>query len=120
MTPQEIFDKAYLGLKAQGKVSRSRDGCMYSAPSGERCGVGHLVDPAIGKMWDTSGDERIYGTGIDTIVKRHLDGVEPWMEDNIELLDAIQCAHDGIYNWQDEFERVFANVAKNFLLVVPK
>lgn len=121
MIPQEIFNKAYLGLKAQGRMSYKKAGgmdCAYCGENGAHCGIGFLVTPEVGELWDAS-TTRDYGTAIITVVSRKLPGVEDWMVENLTLLDAIQRAHDRITHWNVEFEREFACVAREHNLEVP-
>lgn len=41
---QQAFDKAYLGLKAQGfERSYGNDICLYRGPDGKKCALGHLI-----------------------------------------------------------------------------
>ena len=44
LTRQEIFDKAWTGLKGQGFVqSLECGGCMYRGDNGLRCAIGHII-----------------------------------------------------------------------------
>lgn len=63
MTHQEIFDKAWLGLKAQGfkrAWDESHQQCVYRAPDGLRCAIGHCIpdevyDPEMEKLGAING-----------------------------------------------------------------
>jgi hypothetical protein len=114
MTPQEIFNKAYLGLKVQGGRSLcSKGDCAYNGKNGTHCGVGFLVSPEVAAEWDTKEP-----SDIETLVLWDHDGVEPWMKENLRLLEDLQMAHDMCYDWT-KFETVFANLAARFNLEVP-
>lgn len=115
MTPQEIFDKAYLGLKAQGRRSTHRGVCRYNGAGDTHCGIGFLVPPAVGEAWD----EHSAG-GIHFLVTTQHEGTKPWMRKHLSLLCAIQSSHDLIKDWEQDFEANFAAVAKEFGLEVPK
>lgn len=132
MNCQEIFDKAYLGLRLQGRKGTTiSGGCAYNGQEESHCGVGHLVTPEIGAIWDRCGD-----TSIDSILQNYREavsdgedpiaGVEPWMLENQGLLDKIQEAHDGLgenpedwYDPEDGFEAAFQNLATAEKLVIP-
>jgi len=126
MTPQEIFDKAYLGLKAQGRQSKSKgEACAYRGHQGACCGVGFLVTDATAMAWDKRSDASIYSILRDDARegKGPIEGVEDWMRKNPELLEHIQDAHDGAREWGSEvfgFEAKFARVAAKFNLTVPQ
>lgn len=122
MTPQQILDTAYLGLKAQGKKSlhRFREfACAYRGKDGTKCGVGMLIDDETGKLWDymtSSGIVHILSNAGDS----KISGVEPWMVENIGLLVDIQLAHDVIVDWGREFEVRFTRLYKKHSLVKPE
>lgn len=41
---QQAFDKAYLGLKAQGfERSHKNEACLYRGPDGKKCALGHVI-----------------------------------------------------------------------------
>lgn len=116
MTPQEIFDKVYLGLKAQGKKSMQMDGktprCRYHTDSGAKCAVGMLVSDEIAVHWDNNY------MGIHSIVNSDVMGVEPWMVEHVELLGKLQRMHDGLPDWS-YFEPWFTEFAYANNLKVP-
>lgn len=118
MTPQEIFNKSYWGVLTQGDLSQNPlidPVCQYRSPNGLlACGVGQHVTPEIGRIWDTQPD-----SSIESIVATQppLPGVEPWMATNIDLLEAIQGAHDSAQSLSD-FSGNMAEVANRFSLEV--
>lgn len=117
MTPQEIFNKAYLGLKAQGQQSITDDiGCAYNGPDGTHCGIGLLVPPETGATWDTYS---IFRRGIRDLIANGDPLVPAFLTNNAKLAAAIQSAHDSIVDWDPDFEDLFAEVAERFDLEVP-
>lgn len=41
---QQAFNKAYLGLKAQGfERSHENEACLYRGPDGKKCAIGHVI-----------------------------------------------------------------------------
>lgn len=114
MTPQEIFDKAALGVLNQGK--RSVDGserCLYRGPNGLKCAVGHLVDnEAIAKEMD------YYGS-ISSVLSSPYLGLPYWMRANELLLAKLQRVHDRQFNWRDgtrSLAAAFRSVAEAYHL----
>lgn len=117
MTPQQILDTAYLGLKAQGKKSKNDTACAYRGPNGTKCGVGMLIDDETARCWDGEPNP-----AIRSIISAGADGVEPWMVENLGLLRNIQYAHDKIdeERWHEHFEVHFNALYKKYNLVKPE
>lgn len=117
MTPQEIFDKAYLGITGQGEASVNQDShCIYLTPKGTQCGVGILLDKDLCRKMD---DAERDGTGIGSFATDPVFGplLPDWIAPNITLLTGIQYAHDSaaiiafngsnfVEAYQDEMSRV--------------
>lgn len=120
MKRQEIFNKAYLGLKAQGKPAKSKYGaCYYSDNEGNKCAIGHLIADDTAKSWEKCGYS---DTSITSMVQHQQNGVEPWMNENIVFLSALQRRHDTIGNWDNPktgFEAKFVTFAKEWNLEIP-
>ena len=118
MTPQEIFDKAYLGLKAQGKqCTAAHGGCVYNGPNDTHCGIGMLVEPSVCAEWE--------GHDVEAVIRfaKEGDDLPGWFEANVKLLDAIQCAHDCVTDWRHDefgFEAQFKDIARRFDLEIPQ
>lgn len=116
MTPQEIFNKAYTGVVAQGRASRSGL-CAYRLEPGIACGVGHLISDETAKLWDSMANPN-----ITNILNKRAKGTKPWMFKNQYLLTDIQAAHDDCNGSEDfvaEFKSSMHQVAKNYQLSVP-
>jgi hypothetical protein len=114
-TPQELFDKAYLGLVAQGKRSYE-NGCKYRTKDGLKCAVGFLIDDKTAEEWDNFGS-------IDQ-VKCHIDreDLPDWLFTNSPMLQRIQQAHDDLADddaFIIEFKHEMANIATSYGLKVP-
>jgi hypothetical protein len=124
MTRQEIFDKAFLGVIAQGKKSARYNaqgqyiGCRYRGPDGLKCAIGMLVDDETATHWDIFG-------GVHDVAKEFVlagDPLPEWMtEENMEFLELIQSAHDDpTGDFVHGFILRMKSVAKHFGLSVPE
>ena len=132
MNRQEIFNKAYLGLRAQGRKGVTNAGnCAYNGADGTHCGIGHLISGETAAIWDAQ-----MLTSIDDILERYrvdvengddtVVGIEPWMLEHQDLLERIQISHDLIGDepgdWDDEncgFETAFRGCADVEKLEIP-
>ncbi len=86
LTEQEAFDKAYLGVIAQGgpAVEMMGGSCKYITNDGSRsCGIGHIMDP-------TLRDSMTYMTYAN--VGSLSDKVRPDLP--IDFMESLQKAHD--------------------------
>jgi hypothetical protein len=102
MTPQEIYDTVAKHLFAQGKRSGDKRGdgsfqCKYRGPDDTKCAVGVL-------MPDEFYNLEMEGTGICGLFDPDAtaEGGFPlpaWMKQNLELLIALQDAHDYSWHW---------------------
>jgi hypothetical protein len=120
MNKQEIFNKSYLALKAQGKMSSIDNYCIYHNKStGDCCAVGHLISKEIANEWDSLDGS----TAITDIIKFEKARIEPWMKTNVIFLKDLQVAHDGLhFGWNHPkfgFEAKFRKLAENYGLTVP-
>jgi hypothetical protein len=127
MTPQEIFDKAYIGVMKQGRASvKPRAGgenvmvCAYRGEDGTACGVGHTVDDETAREWDMIG-------AIDDVIAQLDDDLPSWVLNNAGLLQRIQHAHDFAEteardgsSFINHFEEKMRLVAQNHILTVPE
>lgn len=91
MTNQEMFDKAWAGLRAQEwQLALGKSGgCVYLSPEGKRCAWGH-VDPegtAQAGCYNGSGVGSLRRMGIG--LAAHLSGPE------LKFAEELQNAHDG-------------------------
>jgi hypothetical protein len=128
MTPQEIFNKAYVGVMKQGRPSVKLQAgstdtlvCAYRGNDGAACGVGHLVDDETAREWD------MIGSIDDVITQLGDDDLPPWALKNAGLLRQIQHTHDFAESaardgssFIDHFEKKMRLVAQNNILTVPE
>lgn len=131
MEAQEILDKAYLGLMAQGKQSRHGSGYCAYLHNGLRCGVGMLIDDETAENWEklpSNGQD----SSIRSILESYQTSVPTWVGNHIDLLEAIQGAHDNLYDtpdhrdtttpeiFRDRLTKAFQGIATRFDLTLPE
>ena len=99
MNEQEMFNKAYTGVIAQGGVAQFSNGkCCYRLIKEDgtvlACGVGQLIDDKTAAMFDGAKD-----SGIKQII---LAGKVPekyaYFEDHAYFLHELQRVHDMAYD----------------------
>jgi hypothetical protein len=102
MTHQEILNKVWARLKAQGRAARNDyGGCAYRTSDGSRCAVGILFDnPSTLSFIEASG---LNCQPVEKLVKcSYLDevGEVQALAPHVEFLTDLQEAHDeaGKYN----------------------
>ncbi len=108
---QAIIDAGYKGVIAQGKKSVDSEGdCLYRAPDGCKCFIGHGIPDEIysNDMENQSGSDIAYILGINP--KFH------------EMLEKFQAAHDGAEykNFISDFKSRCKLVAKEFNVTLPE
>lgn len=117
MTPQEMFDKAYIGVVKQGcKSTNFGGGCLYRGVNNTKCGIGFLIPDDIARAWDKRRNNEI--TKIKS-TKRY--PVPKFIVDNILLAGAIQRAHDGAHRFSfiRDFKKNMQRVANAYNLTIP-
>lgn len=88
MSRQEIFDKVWAGLKAQGfERSVVNDRCRYRGPNGTKCAAGHLIP-------DEEYVTKMEGGGVYS---------RPWFKEKfnrneLQFISCLQLIHDSPYN----------------------
>jgi hypothetical protein len=114
MTPQEIFDKAYIGVVKQGKKSiNAVSDCAYYVGKNLRCGVGHLLSESAAKAFDSCA-RRDLETDIESILDAKASKyIGPWMEENRELIVDVQRAHDNVSDFSSAFVEFFKSNMKS-------
>jgi hypothetical protein len=126
MTPQEIFTKSVTAMVAQGRPCLDREGnCVYAGPRGSACAVGSLVDREIALKWTKLGIMPIFElVEILGERKRGKEKILPsWIEDNQDLLERLQSAHDAAdpaAHFVEDFVREARNIARAFNLEMPE
>lgn len=97
---QKLFNKAYLGLKAQefkpswknipNRYGDMTDTCMYRGQEGLKCAVGHLIDD---KFYDPSIEAKsATNKDIETAICRSQEINLSY--DDLDFLNRLQRAHD--------------------------
>lgn len=123
MNSQEVLNKVYLAVRAQGAPSKSPTGrCAYRGEGGTKCAAGHLID-------DVHYTPRLEGksaTFPDVVAALRASGVDPdciW-----GLVNDLQLAHDGVTGIRDDYETDFvahwdkeaSTLAARYGLTLPK
>jgi hypothetical protein len=118
MTEQEIFNKAYLGLKSQDfELSleiipeTQKVKCRYRAPDGNRCAIGWCIkDEDYNPTWE--------GSSVDGLpYERLFPGID------IEFLACLQREHDTTTHGKNEQEVLKTRLdrfARYHTLTIPK
>lgn len=114
MKAQEIFDRVYDHLVAQGKQSKTESGgCLYRDFHGNRCAIGALIsdeDWAQYNVAEVNGDsiEGLPTALQEKLFPEDLSGVRLWTEDDVpvvpryDFLVSLQGVHDHDQNWSSE------------------
>ena len=129
LTLQQIFDKALLGVRAQGAASTTVSGCVYRDGAGRKCAVGQLIDdwlytrefdgPFGGGMMSMLADrDRPVPRAFFAALEK--SGV-PTDETTTQFLRQLQLAHDHAANpnqlsFPERFEADMRGVAKAYNL----
>jgi hypothetical protein len=120
MTRQEMFNKAWHGVIAQGGPSMVDGHCLYRGWNGRKCGVGHLIGDEVAHRWDMLKKSGVAFMSADMISKA---GLAP--SDQQFLVD-LQNAHDASGNHGStdkqfiaEFIKSMADVATRYSLTIP-
>jgi len=110
MNRQLALTDAVKGIRAQGGPAMTRIepiSCLYFG-NGVKCALGHLFDPAQYSENFEGNDLESLPSIADAINSRYGEITS----DDIEFLDALQCAHDTVFREAD-FIRLFEeNIAK--------
>lgn len=117
MTPQEMFDKAYIGVVKQGcKSTNSGGGCAYRGVADTKCGIGFLIPDDIARAWDRRADN-----SIESIKHTERYPIPKFIADNILLASEIQAAHDGASksHFICDFKERMQWVANAYNLTIP-
>lgn len=122
MDKQEIFNKAYLGLKSQGfERSSVEECCLYRDPSGRKCAIGYLIPDEL-----YSENMERYGFA-NSLVKRFPEIAKILgVQDSdysipisfLSFLDELQMCHD-LGHTPEKMEEKLQDFAHNYSLTVP-
>jgi hypothetical protein len=95
MTNQELFNKAYLGLKGQGfqksVLVGYQDRCMYRGPNRLKCAAGHIFTDKQLEQYTALKGEPYEGRSASIIAK-----IVGMKVDRV-FLDSLQNCHDLAY-----------------------
>lgn len=127
LTNQQLFDNAYLGVIAQGKLALSRYGsCVYLSEDGCKCGIGQSIPS---NLYDRSIEGRTFGDlsdprWVDDRKRLRVGLAHLFSEVNKRLAEAIQLAHDDARTMQPNdpvayFRRQMISLAEYYGLTVP-
>lgn len=114
-THQEMFNRAWNGLKSQGwrQARRIHGACVYQTEDGRRCAWGWV---------DTSLTDQ--GGGVYSLRSSRIGIAARLSSDDLEFASALQAAHDGsgsggaVYN-PSELEQRFREFAHFYKLEIP-
>lgn len=87
---QQAFDKAYLGLKAQGfERSHENEVCLYRGPDGKKCALGHLIP-------DDQYRHDMEGRGVGWILRNFPEALPLELHNDRTMRDLrrLQQCHD--------------------------
>lgn len=119
LSKQEIFNQAYLGLKAQGFKRSMQEGeselyCAYRGENGMKCAVGHLLT-----------DEEAAGLGNGSVsfvraqLPSRLRNAKDVFDDSLVFLSHLQNAHDsGVF--PESMKRKLHQLANDYSLTIPE
>ena len=116
---QEHFNIAYLAVIKQGKPAVNDLGnCVYRAPDGSKCALGHLIkDEDYKKEMDSNN-----GLDANSVIK---DFELKDFDNSTNFYSCLQschdCAHDGDPdNFIIKFKQLMAFLARDFGLTIPE
>lgn len=131
MTPQEIFNKAYLGVIAQGGPAMSGIHCVYLTDDGKRCAIGHAIkdivndnNPALkirkSFFWLVRAFEEVGDNSISFLKEIN----KAAHRSKLGLIGRIQGCHDNVAHYfsgdfVEEYKSRMADVARDFSLEIP-
>lgn len=86
---QEMFNRAYLGLKSQGFNQCMIDGtCVYNGPNGQHCAWG----------WVDTVPDRHNGVSVGTLAFRGIGLAARLSLDDLNWADKLQACHDQAFD----------------------
>lgn len=112
LSRQEIFDKAYRGLEAQGfeKSFGEYGRCAYRGSEERRCAAGFIIP-------DDRYDPSMEGLGADNVVEIfHLRDIVAYSEDI--FIWSLQLCHDRT-STPEEMQNCLREFAREYALTIP-
>jgi hypothetical protein len=117
-----MFDKAYLGLKAQGfkqavviKANGYDLSCVYRGPNDTKCAVGHLISDELARSIEGRSVETLRGSPEEALLKAEL-GITS--QDDLCFLEDLQECHDSTAAYR--LAKDLAEFAHKYALTVPE
>lgn len=117
-TPQQVFDNALNGVRAQEYVRSESSGvsCSYRGDGGLKCGIGHSIpDEAYNPEMDCSD----FSTAINDLIYKDSKLKKMFKDCEPELLQCLQDAHDCMADG-NQFEDAMHTAALRHNLVYTK
>lgn len=118
-TYQELFDKAWHAIHAQGKPAYIKETslCMYRGPDGTSCAFGHLVPE---KLRHLLKEDR--GSDNQLTIPEIASYFDVQDISDVSFFRRLQLSHDRAAKYKDfmaEYCALMRDVAKEYDLVVP-
>ena len=118
---QDHFNKAYLGVIAQGEpaVDKATGRCQYLSESGSKCNVGHiLTDEELEKWGDFAG-------GVTHLCHEKIGSKEHPIRSDKDFYIDMQEVHDNLYTFTGsyfvgQFKQNMKLFAAKYKLEVPE
>ena len=113
---QQAFNKAYLGLKAQGfeRSHKGGSGCRYRGPDGKKCAIGHMIPDEHYRPEMEGGSVCFIAESYPEALPVGLRGIPAQ-----HALHRLQRCHDQASNPED-MKRRLVNYAEDWELTVPE
>lgn len=88
LTPQQFFDNALFGIRAQGgpAYNAGLNKCFYRMPSGEKCNFGHNIS------------DKDYKPEMEK-QSLHSDTFRSWFENNPQIHQDFAASVQNIHDW---------------------
>lgn len=128
MNRQEVFGRSITAIVAQGHPAIAKkpggDGCVYRAPNGDKCAIGHLIPDDV---YQPAMDSNPKGTNI-TAVLRDFPAVSNALgvnsDDDGYFLHSLQSLHDNsaseLSDWGTQLLTRTKSFAKKYKLTYPE
>lgn len=106
---QEAFDKALIGIYAQGGPSLTpmSGSCAMNGSYNRHCAIGHLLPHELNARIDTTSG---YSGVRNGIVQQLLP---KWIVDDLDFYSDLQCIHDA-YHGEENFMDIFLAEMRKF------
>ena len=102
MTPQEMFDTAFIGMIKQGTQSRTNGKCKYRAADGKKCAAGFLIPD---EVYDPEMDSDFECSITEVAERFAFETKLPHLTRNPRLIIEMQQVHDNYDHSAHRFRR---------------